>query len=39
MTQLLPHVLCERGAPQSHWLTQHLLQRWSNPSSFHLPLS
>jgi hypothetical protein len=39
MTQLLPHVLCVPGAPQSQWLTQHLLQRWSNPSSFHLPLS
>jgi hypothetical protein len=39
MTQLLPHVLCEHGAPQSQWLTQHLLQRWSNPSWFHLSLS
>jgi hypothetical protein len=39
MTQLLPLVLCERGAPQSKWLTQHLLQRWSNPSWFHLSLS
>jgi hypothetical protein len=39
MTQLLPHVLCVPGAPQSQWLTQHLHQRWSNPSSFHLPLS
>jgi hypothetical protein len=39
MTQLLPLVLCERGAPQSQWLTQHLLQRWSNPSWFQLSLS
>jgi hypothetical protein len=39
MTQLLPYVLCERGAPQSQWLTQHLLQRWSNLPRFHLPLS
>jgi hypothetical protein len=39
MTQLVPHVLCEHGAPQSQWLTQHLLQRWSNLSWFHLLLS
>jgi hypothetical protein len=39
MTQLLPLVLCERGAPQSQWLTRHLLQRWSNLPRFHLPLS
>jgi hypothetical protein len=38
-THLLLHVLCEHGAPQSQWLTQHLLQRWSNLPRFHLPLS
>ena len=32
MTQLLPHVLYVRGAPQSRWLMQRLLRWWSNLS-------
>jgi hypothetical protein len=39
MTQLLPHVLCVPGAPQSQWLTQRPHQPWSNLPRFHLPLS
>jgi len=39
MTQLLPHVLCERGAPQSRLLTQRPHQPSSNLPRFHLSLS